>query len=75
VSDAKILFGVLLLASLAVAIFLTSVTWGAVFGLAIALAIHLASPVDDDPTEPNNPSKVRLFVGGRAVVLSLSSSG
>ena len=52
--------------------------WVLAPGLAIALAIHLASPIDDDPNVPNSPWKLWLLWamagGGLAlIVLGLTS--
>jgi hypothetical protein len=73
-----LLIGAMLLAVVIVAIFVTAAAWTAVPGIAITLAIHLASPVDDDPTVPNNPFKLWLFVvsacaGAVLIVFGLSS--
>ncbi|MDA0185405.1 hypothetical protein OJ997_34180 [Solirubrobacter phytolaccae] len=64
---------------IAIAIFVTAVAWMVVPGLVVTLAIHLASPVDDDPTVPNNPLKFWLFVLGACsglvlIVLGASST-
>jgi hypothetical protein len=51
-----------LIVDVAVAVFLAAEAWVVAPGLAVVLAIHLGSPIDDDPSVPNHPLKLWLYV-------------
>ena len=73
-----IVLAALLVVDLAVAVAVVAEAWVLAPGLAIVLAIHLASPIDDDPSVPNSPWKLWLLVvmagcGLALIVLGLTS--
>jgi predicted MFS family arabinose efflux permease len=63
---------------IAVAIFVSAEAWIFVPAALIVLAMHLASPLDDEPDVPNSPFKVLLYIatacgGVVLIVLGLTS--